>query len=293
MGKLNIMTQYKEMKAKHPDAILLFRVGDFYESFMQDAIDISTILGITSTRKADKNTIIELAGFPHHALDVYLPKIVRAGRRVAICEPLEQPQKNIQPKNTDNLKKEPKSANETSAPDKNRHTVKPLQYVFDFGFSQPSAVHDSCQGINEYKIPQIKLSYVSDSKTKERVLSSKDAYNILRSCYDDDEIDYIESFSVMYLNRAKKVLGVKVVSKGGTDACLVDTKVIMTGALLSNAHGIILCHNHPSGNLSPSPQDNQITNRINEASKLLDIKLLDHIIMIRNGYYSYKDEGRL
>ena len=87
-----LMKQYAEMKAKHPDAILLFRVGDFYETFSDDAIEASEILGITLTRRANGSAqYVELAGFPHHALDSYLPKLVRAGKRVAICEQLEDP----------------------------------------------------------------------------------------------------------------------------------------------------------------------------------------------------------
>lgn len=87
-----LMKQYIEMKKKHPDAILLFRVGDFYETFSEDALAASDILGITLTRRANgAAAYVELAGFPHHALDTYLPKLVRAGRRVAICEQLEDP----------------------------------------------------------------------------------------------------------------------------------------------------------------------------------------------------------
>ena len=87
-----LMKQYFEMKAKHPDAVLLFRVGDFYETFSEDAIQASEILGITLTRRANGVAqSVELAGFPHHALDTYLPKLVRAGKRVAICEQLEDP----------------------------------------------------------------------------------------------------------------------------------------------------------------------------------------------------------
>ena len=86
------MKQYYEMKKKHPDAVLLFRVGDFYETFSDDAITASEILGITLTRRANGSaSYVELAGFPHHALDTYLPKLVRAGKRVAICEQLEDP----------------------------------------------------------------------------------------------------------------------------------------------------------------------------------------------------------
>ena len=87
-----LMKQYIEMKQRHPDAVLLFRVGDFYETFSDDAITASEILGITLTRRANGTAqSVELAGFPHHALDTYLPKLVRAGKRVAICEQLEDP----------------------------------------------------------------------------------------------------------------------------------------------------------------------------------------------------------
>jgi len=87
-----LMKQYFAMKQQHPDAVLLFRVGDFYETFSEDAIAASEILGITLTRRANGSAqYVELAGFPHHALDTYLPKLVRAGKRVAICEQLEDP----------------------------------------------------------------------------------------------------------------------------------------------------------------------------------------------------------
>ncbi len=87
-----LMKQFYAIKAKHPDAVLLFRVGDFYETFGDDAIRASEILGITLTRRANGSaSYVELAGFPHHALDTYLPKLVRAGQRVAICDQLEDP----------------------------------------------------------------------------------------------------------------------------------------------------------------------------------------------------------
>jgi DNA mismatch repair protein MutS len=93
-----LMKQYYNIKTKHPDAVLLFRVGDFYETFGEDAIKTAEILGITLTRRANGSaTFVELAGFPYHALDIYLPRLVRAGQRVAICEQLEDPKltKNI------------------------------------------------------------------------------------------------------------------------------------------------------------------------------------------------------
>lgn len=103
-----MIEQYKAMKKNHPDAILLFRVGDFYETFSDDAIAVSEICGVTLTRRMNGDkTSVELAGFPHHALDTYLPKIVRAGKRVAICEQIEDPKKahkvaeNVSPAKTD------------------------------------------------------------------------------------------------------------------------------------------------------------------------------------------------
>ena len=90
--KTGVMVQYDNVKAQYPDAIVLFRMGDFYETFGADAIETSAILGITLTKRANGAAAsIELAGFPHHAIDSYLPRLVRAGKRVAICEQLEDP----------------------------------------------------------------------------------------------------------------------------------------------------------------------------------------------------------
>ncbi len=87
-----MMKQFQDLKAKHPDALMLFRCGDFYETYSSDAVDASAILGIALTRRANgKGKSIEMAGFPYHALDAYLPKLVRAGRRVAVCDQLEDP----------------------------------------------------------------------------------------------------------------------------------------------------------------------------------------------------------
>ncbi len=88
-----LMEQYYAMKAQHPDALLLYRVGDFYETFGSDAEKTASILGIVLTKRNNGGVDIELAGFPYHALDAYLPKLVKAGLRVAICEQLEKPMK--------------------------------------------------------------------------------------------------------------------------------------------------------------------------------------------------------
>lgn len=113
-----LLKQYREMKKKHPDAILLFRVGDFYEIFGKDAVQASEVLGITLTRRQSGiDSRIELAGFPHHALDVYLPKLVRAGHRVAICEQLEDPKlKRTPEKKADAPELTPKTSKVTDTP---------------------------------------------------------------------------------------------------------------------------------------------------------------------------------
>ncbi|MEG1547067.1 MAG: DNA mismatch repair protein MutS, partial [Bacteroides sp.] len=87
-----MMKQFFELKAIHPDAVMLFRCGDFYETYSQDAVVAAEILGITLTKRANgQGKSVEMAGFPHHALDTYLPKLIRAGKRVAICDQLEDP----------------------------------------------------------------------------------------------------------------------------------------------------------------------------------------------------------
>ena len=88
-----MMKQFQDLKAKHPDALLLFRCGDFYETYMADAVTASQALGITLTRRNNgkSGSVTEMAGFPHHALDTYLPRLIRAGYRVAICDQLDDP----------------------------------------------------------------------------------------------------------------------------------------------------------------------------------------------------------
>ena len=94
-GLTPMMKQFFDLKAKHPEALLLFRCGDFYETYHDDAVEASRILGITLTKRNNGGSSepMAMAGFPHHALDTYLPKLIRAGRRVAICDQLEDPKK--------------------------------------------------------------------------------------------------------------------------------------------------------------------------------------------------------
>ena len=144
------------------------------------------------------------------------------------------------------------------------------------------------------EIAEVKVSYSSKVKAKDRVQvkTSADAYNAVRSLYDEDTIDYVESSHVLLLNFANQIIGKKLLSTGGTTACIVDVKVIGQISLSTNAHAIILTHNHPSGNRNASDQDVQITRKVKEALDLFDIKVLDHIIVTSdNGYTSMADEG--
>ena len=145
------------------------------------------------------------------------------------------------------------------------------------------------------EVSEVKLTYKSKVKASERpkVRDSKASYDILLKHFDDDTIEYKESLKMLLLNRANKVLGVMDISNGGTAGTTADIKVIMQCALLGNANGIILCHNHPSGNLQPSSEDIIVTQKVKSACNVMDIQLLDHIILTSEHYYSFADEGRL
>jgi DNA repair protein RadC len=122
------------------------------------------------------------------------------------------------------------------------------------------------------------------------IRSGKDIAQYLRAVLKD--FSY-EVFAVVFLNQANKVSHFEVISKGGITGTVADPRIILKKALEENATSIILCHNHPSGNLRPSAADEYITTKIKEAAKYFDIKVIDHIIVSEEGYYSFADEGRV
>ena len=147
----------------------------------------------------------------------------------------------------------------------------------------------------DYRVAEVELSYrnrVAKSKRKQ-ILDSTTAYRVLRENFSDDTIDYKETFKVLYLNQACQVLGCSTISEGGITNTLADVRMILQGALLTNATGMILAHNHPSGSIRPSRQDDELTRKIVEASNLMDIRVNDHIILTNEEFYSYCDEGRI
>lgn len=144
-------------------------------------------------------------------------------------------------------------------------------------------------------LAEVEISYKTKVKPSERVQikTSKVAQEVLRGCYDAKTLEHSESFLMLVLNRANKVMGWFKVSQGGINSCLVDIRVIMQVAINSNASGIIISHNHPSGALHPSAEDINITKKIKEACRIMEISLLDHIIITEESYYSFGDEGTL
>jgi len=126
------------------------------------------------------------------------------------------------------------------------------------------------------------------SLDKQAILSSRDVAEYLRAMLKDYSY---EVFAVLFLNKANKINHYEVMSRGGIDGTVVDPKIILKKALEETATSLILCHNHPSGNLNPSNADKVLTKKITEAAALLDIKVIDHIIVSEAGYYSFADEG--
>jgi DNA repair protein RadC len=146
-----------------------------------------------------------------------------------------------------------------------------------------------------FQVAEVELSYKSSIKNVDRpkVSNSREVYNLLLANWDKTKIEYVEQFKILLLNRANFVIGIYEVSSGGTTGTVADPKLIFTAALKLNANSIILCHNHPSGNLTPSEEDMKLTQKIKEAGKLLDLDVLDHMIISTEGYYSFSDEGRI
>ncbi len=122
----------------------------------------------------------------------------------------------------------------------------------------------------------------------EKIISSKNVYEIMKPLMMD--LPH-EEFWLLMLNRANSVIKKELISRGGVSGTVVDTKIIFKTAVLSYANSIIICHNHPSGNLKPSEADFKITKNLKEAARIMEIPLLDHLIITENGFYSFVDEG--
>jgi len=146
-----------------------------------------------------------------------------------------------------------------------------------------------------YQVPEIKLSYSTNFKILERpeIKSSSIANDIFLAHWDLGSIQFIEEFKILLLNKASRVLGIFNASTGSLTHAIADPRLIFTAALKTTASGIILAHNHPSGNLKPSQSDIQTTKRFKDCGTLLGIDVIDHLIISNEGYYSFADEGLL
>lgn len=150
---------------------------------------------------------------------------------------------------------------------------------------------------SKMQLPELSLKWKGGVKPSERIQlkTSQDTERAFRLIFDADQIEYREEFLMILMNRNNKCLGFVKISSGGITGTVVDVRMIMQHALLSGATGIMLAHNHPSGSIAPSAQDEKLTKQINEAGKIMEIKLLDHIIMTGEpgSYYSFADEGKI
>jgi len=163
-----------------------------------------------------------------------------------------------------------------------RLSIEELLSIEGISISQAMSLAAAFELANRKNVPQ-------DFK-KYRIKSSRDAFQLFQGYFED--FDH-ELFYVAYLNRSNGVVRCEMLSKGGLSGTVVDIKLIMNRALLLKASGIILAHNHPSGNLMPSIEDKEITSKIKEGCKIFDILLLDHLILANQEFYSFADEGVL
>ena len=142
------------------------------------------------------------------------------------------------------------------------------------------------------KVAEVQLSYKTTVKASERpqINSSIDVYKVLQENWNYEVIEFIEEFKVLLLNRANRVIGIVPISVGGTAGTIADPKVIYVSALKANAASIILAHNHPSGNLKASHADIELTKKLKNAGLFLDLPILDHVILTKDGFLSFADE---
>ena len=145
------------------------------------------------------------------------------------------------------------------------------------------------------RVAEVELIYKTKVKPSERPKIScvKDSVELLKELWNENTIEMQEEFKVMLLNRGNRVIGIYEASSGGLTGTVADPRLILAAAIKSLSVSIILSHNHPSGNLKPSRADEELTQKIKVAASYHDIKVIDHIIITCEGYYSFADEGLL
>ena len=148
---------------------------------------------------------------------------------------------------------------------------------------------------NYYNVPEIILSYKTKFRASERprITCLEETHDIFRQVWDDERMDMVEEGKVLLLNQGNRVIGLCNMSSGGITGTVMDIRHILALALKANATQIVIAHNHPSDTLAPSNADRAITDKLKEASALMDIRLLDHIIICRSGCYSVMTDDTL
>lgn len=147
--------------------------------------------------------------------------------------------------------------------------------------------------IDQFKVTEVELVYRSKQNPNDRlkIEGPECAYEALLGLWDMNRIELVEEFKILLMNRAHKCLGVSNISSGGMSYCLVDPKIIFATALKARASSIILAHNHPSGNLTPSAADVALTKKLVDGGMLLEIDVPDHLIITPYGFYSMANNG--
>ncbi|PSR55774.1 DNA repair protein [Adhaeribacter arboris] len=142
------------------------------------------------------------------------------------------------------------------------------------------------------QIAEVELTYKTHVKSslRPKITSSKDSYDVLLQSWDENKLEFVEQAKVLLLNRANRVLGICDLFTGGVAGTVIDPKLVFMAALKANASAIILAHNHPSCNVNPSATDITMTKRLKEVGNFLELPVLDHIIVTKEGYYSFADE---
>lgn len=138
---------------------------------------------------------------------------------------------------------------------------------------------------------EVKPKYITTEHHRVKITCAKDAYKEMLMHFDTDTLEYQEEVVVLYLNRANNTIGMQKLSKGGIAGSVVDGKILYSMALQTGASGIILAHNHPSGNIKPSDSDLKLTANLKQFGKLIDISLIDHLIISNNKFFSLADKG--
>lgn len=148
-------------------------------------------------------------------------------------------------------------------------------------------------GQSPFIVSEVDIIYRNQVPYNERIRikQSYTAFQILRQSWDENKIELLEQFKILLLDRKSNCLGISEISTGGISSCIVDPKIVFATALKAKASGLILAHNHPSGNLVASEADLALTKKLTDGGKLLDIAIIDHIIITAQNYYSFSDNG--